>query len=82
MYPDLIVRPGGDEDVIKAVNWARENGVAIAVKSGGHQYSSACSTGGKNIQIDLTNTYKDLVVLDPSRPTDPDRALVYVGVSS
>ncbi|KAM6505264.1 hypothetical protein FSOLCH5_014496 [Fusarium solani] len=82
MYPDLIVQPKQDEDVIKAVIWARENKVAIAVKSGGHQYSGASSTSAKNIQIDLSNTYKDLMVLNPRDPIDKDRALVYVGVSN
>src|SRR5436190_1724894 len=60
MYPSLIVRPKGDEDIIKAVTWARKNNVAVAVKSGGHQYSGASSTSGKNIQLDLSNTYKDM----------------------
>ncbi|KAG7424665.1 FAD-linked oxidoreductase [Fusarium oxysporum f. sp. raphani] len=82
MCPDLIVQPKGDEDVIKAVIWARENKVAIAVKSGGHQYSGASSTSGKNIQIDLSNTYKDLMVLNFRNPIDEGRALVYVGVSN
>ncbi|KAK7420742.1 hypothetical protein QQX98_002544 [Neonectria punicea] len=82
MYPDLIVQPKRDEDVIRAVNWARDNKVAVAVKSGGHQYSGASSTGGKNIQIDLSNTYKDLMVLNPRDPLPEDRALVYVGVSN
>jgi hypothetical protein len=82
MYPDLIVQPKRDEDVIQTVNWARENKVAIAIKSGGHQYSGASSTSGKNIQIDLSNTYKDLMVLNPGDPIDQDRALVYVGVSN
>ncbi|EXL90333.1 hypothetical protein FOIG_16425 [Fusarium odoratissimum NRRL 54006] len=82
MYPDLIVQPKGDEDVIKAVIWARENKVAVAVKSGGHQYSGASSTSGKNIQMDLSNTYKDLMVLNPHGPIDKDRALVYVDVSN
>ncbi|CAM1506222.1 Fc.00g058630.m01.CDS01 [Cosmosporella sp. VM-42] len=82
MNPDLIVQPKQDEDVIKAVNWARQNKVAVAVKSGGHQYSGASSTGGKNIQIDLTNTYKDLMVIKPKQPLPDDRALVYVGVSN
>ncbi|WQF76647.1 Putative oxygen oxidoreductase covalent FAD-binding, FAD-binding domain, PCMH-type [Colletotrichum destructivum] len=82
MNPDLIVRPKHDEDVIRAVNWARENKVAVAVKSGGHQYSGASSTGGKNIQVDLSNTYKDLMVLRPKEPIADDRALVYIGVST
>ncbi|KDN61374.1 putative FAD binding domain-containing protein [Colletotrichum sublineola] len=81
MDPDLIVRPKNDNDVIKAVNFARDNKISIAVKSGGHQYSGASSTTGKNIQIDLSNTYKDLMVMQPTNPIADDRALVYVGVS-
>ncbi|KAK1977023.1 FAD binding domain-containing protein [Colletotrichum cereale] len=81
MNPDLIVRPKNDNDVIKAVNYARNNNISIAVKSGGHQYSGASSTTGKNIQIDLSNTYKDLMVIQPANPIAEDRALVHVGVS-
>lgn len=62
MHPALIVRPKGDGDVKKAIKYAVQNGIAIAVKSGGHQYSGASSTGGKNIQIDLSGTYKDLAL--------------------
>ncbi|GJC86144.1 FAD-linked oxidoreductase DDB_G0289697 [Colletotrichum liriopes] len=82
MNPNLIVRPKHDEDVVKAVNWARENKVAVAVKSGGHQYSGASSTGGNNIQIDLSNTYKDLMILRPKEPIAEDKVLVYIGVST
>ncbi|TDZ49584.1 FAD-linked oxidoreductase [Colletotrichum trifolii] len=82
MNPNLIARPKHDEDVIRAVNWARDNNVAVAVKSGGHQYSGASSTGGNNIQIDLSNTYKDLMILKPKVPIAEDRALVYIGVST
>ncbi|KAF4450408.1 hypothetical protein F53441_6407 [Fusarium austroafricanum] len=81
MNPSLIVQPKADEDVIKAVQWARDNKVSVAVKSGGHQYSGASSTGGKNIQIDLTNTYKDMMVLEETGVPE-DRAMVYVGVSN
>lgn len=81
MNPALIVQPKEDEDVIRAVNWARDNKVAIAVKSGGHQYSGASSTGGNNIQVDLTNTYKDMMILEADGVPE-DRALVYAGVSN
>ncbi|EXM16965.1 hypothetical protein V3481_015782 [Fusarium oxysporum f. sp. vasinfectum] len=81
MNPALIVQPKEDEDVIKAVQWARDNKVSVAVRSGGHQYSGASSTGGKNIQIDLTNTYKDMMVLEEDGVPD-DRALVLAGVSN
>ncbi|KAG5751137.1 hypothetical protein H9Q70_006231 [Fusarium xylarioides] len=81
MNPALIVQPKEDKDVIKAVQWARDNKVSVAVRSGGHQYSGASSTGGKNIQIDLTNTYKDMMVLEEDGVPD-DRALVLAGVSN
>lgn len=81
MNPALIVQPKEDEDVVKAVQWARDNKVSVAVRSGGHQYSGASSTGGKNIQIDLTNTYKDMMVLEEDGVPD-DRALVLAGVSN
>ncbi|KAF4338111.1 6-hydroxy-D-nicotine oxidase [Fusarium beomiforme] len=81
MNPALIVQPKEDEDVIKAVQWARDNKVSVAVRSGGHQYSGASSTGGKNIQIDLTNTYKDMMVLEEDGVPE-DRALVLAGVSN
>ena len=80
--PDLIVQPRDDDDIIQALRWAKSNGVAIATKSGGHQYSGASSTSGKNIQIDLSNTYKDLMIIEPKDPIEADRALVYVGVSN
>ncbi|KAK6206370.1 hypothetical protein LQW54_007824 [Pestalotiopsis sp. IQ-011] len=81
MNPKHIVQPKDDDDVIAAVNWARDHKVAVAVKSGGHQYSGASSTGGENIQIDLTNTYKDMMVLENVK-VPSDRAMVRVGVSN
>ncbi|KAH6646202.1 FAD binding domain-containing protein [Truncatella angustata] len=82
MYPDLIIQPKGDNDVVKIVNWASDNEIAVAVKSGGHQYSGASSTSGRNIQIDLSNTYRDLMVVPPSNPADNDKTHVFVGVSN
>jgi hypothetical protein len=79
--PALIVQPKDDEDIQVAIKWARENKVAIAVRSGGHQYSGASSCSGKNIQIDLTHTYKDLKVLE-GQVVPSDRALVLAGVSN
>ncbi|KAI0017857.1 FAD binding domain-containing protein [Xylariomycetidae sp. FL0641] len=83
MYPSLIVRPKGDDDVVAAVKWAKQNKVAMAIKSGGHQYSGASSTSGKNIQLDLSNTYKDLMVVRSTTSADQNKTLlVYVGVST
>ncbi|KAK6362903.1 hypothetical protein TWF730_000355 [Orbilia blumenaviensis] len=80
MYPSLIVQPKGDADVIRTVKWAKEKGVAVAVKSGGHQYSGASSTGGENIQLDLTHTYKDMMAYTGF--AEATTQYVYIGVSN
>ena len=81
MHPALIVHPTNDQDVVAAVKYARDNKIAVAVKSGGHQYSGASSTSGANILIDMKPTYKnigtDLKVLDQST----DKSFVYCSVS-
>jgi FAD/FMN-containing dehydrogenase len=39
--PDLIVQPTSVDDVIAAVNYARENGLKVIAKSGGHSISAS-----------------------------------------
>jgi FAD/FMN-containing dehydrogenase len=52
--PDVILRPASVDDVVIAVNVARANGIAPAVRGGGHSVSGrAMSDGG--ITIDLRN---------------------------
>jgi len=58
MKPALIVYPTSKEDISKAIQYARKEGVAIAVRTGGHQYSGASSTLAPNIQLDLKNTFR------------------------
>ena len=81
MHPALIVQPTSDADIITAVKYAKDNKIALAVKSGGHQYSGASSTSGSNILIDLKSTFKvdkqDLKIL----PQTGDKTFVYVSVS-
>ena len=52
-FPALIVQPTGAADVMQAVTFARERGLLVAVKCGGHSYGgkSTCSGG---MQIDLS----------------------------
>lgn len=51
--PELVVRPESVEDVIGAVRYAREAGLQIAVRGGGHSITgfSTCDGG---IVIDLS----------------------------
>ena len=84
MFPNLIAFPDDDEDIQTAVKYAKSHGYAVAVMTGGHQYSGACSTHGTGIQLNLRETYKgpnDLVVLPPLAAPNSDRPLVYASVS-
>lgn len=60
MNPALIIQPHNKEDIKLALRYAREKGLAVAVRTGGHQYSGASSTGGNNIQLDLERTFQDV----------------------
>lgn len=68
MEPAIIVTPRSkniatnDKDIQDTIAYARAQGIAIAVRSGGHQYSGASSTGGDNIQLDLTEAYEEFEV--------------------
>ncbi|KAF5686817.1 6-hydroxy-D-nicotine oxidase [Fusarium circinatum] len=83
LNPAHIFRPKDDNDVKAVIKYAVENKVGIAIKSGGHQYSGASSCGDKNVQLDLSNTYKDLKIIDkPKINVADDRVLVFAGVSN
>ncbi|CAG8665619.1 8602_t:CDS:2, partial [Paraglomus occultum] len=66
---------GSDDDVIKAIKYAKENNIAVAVCTGGHQYSGASSTNGDNIQLDVSETYQDF------EWEDDDCTIVTFGIS-
>jgi FAD/FMN-containing dehydrogenase len=51
--PALIARCTGVADVIEAVNFARENGVAVAVRGGGHNVAGLASVDD-GLMIDLS----------------------------
>ncbi|KAH9219668.1 hypothetical protein DL95DRAFT_483904 [Leptodontidium sp. 2 PMI_412] len=84
MFPGLIAFPQNDDDIQKAVKYAKAEGYPISVMSGGHQYSGACSTHGKGVQLNLKSTYKgpqDLVILPQLPAPNSNRPLVYASVS-
>ena len=58
MDPALIVQPSGKDDIVKVLAYAKEHKIAVAIRSGGHQYSGASSTAAPNIQLDLQKTFR------------------------
>ncbi|CAO3569273.1 unnamed protein product [Mortierella alpina] len=79
MDPAYIIYAQNDNDVISAVKLAREHRIAIAVRTGGHQYCGASSTSGQNIQLDLSKTYPTVEWEDPETN---DYTVVTFGVST
>ncbi|KAF9370394.1 hypothetical protein CPB97_002774 [Podila verticillata] len=75
IQPMYIIYPKGDDEVIKAIKYAKDNKLAMAIRTGGHQYCGASSTSGNNIQLDLSNTYLNFAW------EDDDKTLVTVGIS-
>ena len=57
MAPAAIIYPRNVTDIQKIVRYADDNDLGIAVRTGGHQYSGASSTSGRNIQLDLSDTF-------------------------
>ena len=55
--PRIVLYPTGEEDIQKAIALCRELGMAIAVRTGGHQYCGYSSTLPVNMQIDLSETF-------------------------
>jgi FAD/FMN-containing dehydrogenase len=52
-YPDVVVQPHCDDDVVAAVRMARQRGLKIAVRSGGHSWAASFLRDG-GMLIDLS----------------------------
>ena len=52
-FPDVIVRATGEEDVLAAVGLARERGMSIGIRSGGHSWSASFLRDG-GMLLDLS----------------------------
>jgi hypothetical protein len=88
-YPALIARPVSVEDVVTAVNFARDNNIVLAVRGGGHNVAGHGTVDG-GLVIDLS-LMKDVLV-DPEARTaragggatigDLDRATQQYGLAT
>jgi FAD binding domain len=56
--PALIVKPKNREDIAAVLEYAKMNGIGVAIRTGGHQYSGASSSTAPNIQLDLSKTFQ------------------------
>lgn len=66
-HPSLIVRCTGTADVIACVNFAREEGLPLAIRSGGHNVAGTaiCEDG---LVVDLSAMKG--IAIDPARRID------------
>jgi FAD/FMN-containing dehydrogenase len=62
--PSVIVRAAGAPDVIRAVKFARANGLALAVRSGGHSFTGF-GVSDDGVVLDLSRMRS--VSIDPAR---------------
>lgn len=53
MNPGLIIQPRNKDDIALALEYAKTHNIAVAITTGGHQYSGATSTSAPNIQLNL-----------------------------
>ncbi len=65
-HPAVTVRPSGVADVVRSISFAREQGLEISVKGGGHNVAGYAVTDG-GLMIDLENLRQ--VHVDPDRRT-------------
>ena len=68
MNPGLIVFPSGIPDIALTLQYAKANNRAVAVRTGGHQYSGASSTGKQNILLDLRETFTGEITRNDPEP--------------
>lgn len=57
MNPALIIQAKDKDDIVNVLKYAKAQKIAVAIRTGGHQYSGASSTSAPNIQLDLKNTF-------------------------
>ncbi len=63
-FPALVARPADEIDVIRAVTFAREHQLTVAVRSGGHSFAGYSTVEG-GLVIDLSGL--KAIAIDPER---------------
>ncbi len=58
MNPGRIIQPHNKDDIVLALKYAESQKLAVAIRTGGHQYSGASSTSPPNILLDLKMTFR------------------------
>ena len=69
--PALVVRPAGAEDVAETIRFAKEHGLPLSVRGGGHNVAGAALADG-GITIDMSQ--RRAVAVDAARQTVTRRA--------
>ncbi|KAL7944872.1 FAD binding domain-containing protein [Trichoderma barbatum] len=82
MNPGEILQPTGIEDIQGVVRYCNKYGKSLAIRTGGHQYSGASSTGPNGIQLDLEFTFRrPKVDLELIRDVANDKVYIRSSVS-
>ncbi|KAJ1334056.1 FAD-binding protein [Microdochium nivale] len=80
MSPMKILQPACIEDIQVIVKNATDQKIPIAIRTGGHQYSGASSTGPHGIQLDLKPTFRRPKI-DLHIKIEEGKAYLYTSVS-
>lgn len=56
--PAAIIYAANEEDVKLAIQYAKDAGIALSVRTGGHHFWGISSTSGENIQVDVSGFKK------------------------
>ncbi len=70
-HPEVVVRPESPQDVAAAIGFARENGMAVSVRSGGH--------GGPMFTLNTSHVLVDLSRMAEVEVLGGERNLVRIG---
>lgn len=82
LKPGEILQPTSVEDIQHVMKYANESKKPVAIRSGGHQYSGAFSTGPDGIQLDLKPTFRrPKLDLELIRDTENDKVYIRTSVS-